>query len=244
MKSTLPGLLTVLQVVLVASAAEPAAKPTADQILDRYLEATGGRAALERLQTRIMKGRVEVTALGTDGAFEVRAKAPNKQVSQIAFEGFGSMREGYDGTVAWSAAPFQGVRVKEGGDLARVQRTTVFPRELKWKQVYQRLEVRGAEKVNGVDTWLVEGYPKTGKPDKLYFDQKSGLLVREESTVTSVVGELTFQVDLGDYREVDGVQVAFSIRMPKPAEVGFNIKIEEVKHNVAIPDAEFAKPAG
>lgn len=239
-----PSLLLAGLLVFVASApgARAADVPTASQVLDRYIEATGGRAALEKLKSRVMKGTVEVTALGASGQFEVRAMAPNRQVSKIEFGGFGILREGYDGTNAWTAVPGMGVRLKSGGELARTQRTMGFPRELRIAESYARLEVKGPAKVGAADAWLVEGSPKEGKPDRFYFDQKSGLLLREESTVESAVGEMIFQIDLDDYRVVDGVKVPFSIRIPQPAEMGFHVKIAEVKHNGEVSESEFSRP--
>jgi zinc protease len=216
--------------------------PSVARILDRYIEATGGRAALEKLKSRVMKGTVEVTALGASGQFEVRAKAPNRQVSKIEFGGFGVLREGFDGTNAWTAVPGLGVRLKTGGELDRTRRTMVFPRELKLAEAYEKLEVKGAAKVGTAEVWIVEASPKEGQPDRLYFDQKTGFLLREESAVESAVGEMKFQIDFDDYREVDGVKVPFSIRVPQPAEMGFHIKIAEVKHNGDLPDSEFGRP--
>jgi hypothetical protein len=64
--------------------------------------------------------------------------------------------------------------------------------------------------------------------------------VREEATVSSMLGELTFQVDFGDFREVDGVKVPFSVHMIKPTELQFTIS--SVKHNVDLKEELFSKP--
>lgn len=232
----------LLAVGVATGPARAETSPTAERLIERYIEAAGGRAALERLQSRLMRGRIDVSALGASGTFEIRSKVPDRQVSKIAFPVFGELREGYDGTEAWAVVPLQGLRVKDGEELARVRRSTGFPRELSLGKAYRRLEVKGAAEVEGRPAWKVEGHSGEGQPDRLYFDQATGLLVREETTVKTLVGEMTFQVDLGDYREVDGVQVPFSMRMPRPADVGFRIAIEEVRHNVPIAEAEFARP--
>jgi hypothetical protein len=191
-----------------------------------------------------LQGRIQVGALGAEGAFKAAAKAPNKQVSSMELAGLATLREGYDGKVAWTVLPFQGSSEKSGEELERVQRTSVFPRELKLKDVYARFEVKGATRLKDGDAWLLEAFPKRGKPDRFYFDQKSGLLLREEATVKSLMGEMTFIFDFSDYRDVDGVKVAFSIDMPQPAELGFKIRVDSVKQNVPLPDSEFSKPAG
>jgi len=240
------ALLSLLAVApgFVAGAAEPAsaAAPTAQAILDRYVEASGGKAALEKLQTRVTKGKMEMTTLGLSGNLELRAKAPGKQISTVELAGFGSIREGFDGTVGWTEAPGVGVTSKSGGELARDRRSKAFPRELKLKEVYERLEAKGAAKVAGADAWVVEASYAGGKPDRLYFDQKTGLLVREEATVATAVGEMIFQVDYADYRDVEGVKVPFLMKIPKPETMGFQIKVEDVKHNVPLQDSEFSKP--
>lgn len=218
------------------------ANPTVDQILDRYLESLGGRAALERLKTRVIQGEVEMVSLGVRGKLEVQNKAPNLQTSKIEFDGFGTMREGYDGKVAWSAAPFQGVTEKKGGELARVQRTMWFPRELRFKESYSRMEAKGSVKVGSTETWLVEGWPAAGKPDRLFFDKKTGLLVREESTVETAMGEMTFEIELGDYRVVDGVKVPHQHRIPKPEALNLRITVAQVVHNSDLKDSAFEKP--
>ncbi len=241
-----PILMAGLAIFFAASpftgAAEPTSGPTVQAILDRYIDAAGGRAALEKLKTRISKGKVEITTVGLSGAVEVKAKIPNKQLSSVDLAGFGAVREGFDGVVSWADAPGMGLREKDGAELARDQRSKVFPRELKLKEAYERMEAKGAAKVAGADAWVIEASPKGGKPDRLYFDQKTGLLVREESTVESPLGEMTFQIDLSDYRDVDGVKVPFLVKIPKPETMGFQIKLDEVKHNVDVSDAEFGKP--
>lgn len=217
--------------------------PSADDILNRYIEAAGGREALQKLTTRVMKGRIGVSTLGMSGEFVQKNKAPNLQATKTDFDGLPAMEEGHDGKVAWATLPGLGAREKSGGELARAKRSSVFPRELRLRDTYARFAVKGLAKIGDRSAWLVVATPSVGKPDHLYFDQQTGLLLREETTVeSSLVGELTFQIDYGDYRKVDGVMVPFSIAIPKPVEMGFSVKIEDVKHNVDIPDTAFAKP--
>ncbi|MCC7376043.1 MAG: hypothetical protein IT581_15400 [Verrucomicrobiales bacterium] len=241
-RSVLNRLLVLAWVSLATLAGAAEANPTVDQILKRYVESMGGQSAVERLKTRVLKGEVEMVSLGMKGKLEVQNKAPNLQTSKIEFDGFGTMREGYDGKVAWSAAPFQGVTEKKGSELSRVQRTTWFPRELKMKESYARMEAKGEAKVGGVDTWVVEGWPTAGKPDRLFFDKKTGLLVREESTVETSMGSMTFEIEYGDYREVDGVKVSHQQRIPKPETLNLRITVSEVAHNVDLKDSVFEKP--
>ena len=46
---------------------------------------------------------------------------------------------------------------------------------------------------------------------KLYFDTKSGLLVREVRFIKTPVGRNPYQVDYSDYRDVNGIKLPFHL---------------------------------
>jgi hypothetical protein len=77
---------------------------------------------------------------------------------------------------------------------------------------------------------------------KLCFDQESGLLVRMVRFAESPLGRNPTQVDLDDYRPVDGVQVPFHITLTEPTSTSI-IQLEDVRQNVTIDPATFARPA-
>src|SRR3989449_10913532 len=83
-----------------APAPKPApALPSVDQILDKYVQALGGKAAIEKLNSRVTKGRFEVPEQGLTGSLDAYAKAPNKTASVVELTGGGQFRPGYDGTL-------------------------------------------------------------------------------------------------------------------------------------------------
>src|SRR3989441_8892439 len=122
MKRTL-SLLFLLPVFAVAALAQggqqkpadskPAgAMPTADQIVDKYVQAIGGKAAIEKQTSRVSKGSFEIPAFGASGTAEVYEKAPNKSAAFINIPGFGVVQEGFDGKTAWAQDPQSGLRDK------------------------------------------------------------------------------------------------------------------------------------
>ncbi len=88
-------LSVALGVAAAAQAPQPpepkpaAALPTVDQVLDRYVEALGGKAAVEKLNSRVSKGTFDAVAQGASGTVEIYAKAPNKLASIADVSGFG-----------------------------------------------------------------------------------------------------------------------------------------------------------
>lgn len=223
-----------------AAASEP--MPSIDQILDKHIETIGGRAALEKLTSRQISGTFEIPAFGASGTLKAYAKAPNKNLSVADVPGFGQFLRGYDGAIAWEQDPTAGLREISGAELSARKRDADFQADLHLKTLFSKLAVKEKVKVGEKEAYLVEATPADGTPEKLYFDVKSGLLIRQDAERESAQGTALIETYFEDYKEVDGVKIPFTIKQVNPA-FAMTIKIDEVKHNVEIEDAKFAKPA-
>jgi hypothetical protein len=220
--------------------------PSVDSILEKFVAASGGKAALEKVTSRVIKGSLEVIGTPAMTNWEMYAKAPNKQFSQAELSGMGTFTDGFDGAVAWSKNPFDGLRVKEGEELAKVKRDADFHRELKLKTLYPGLAFKGTEKVDGEDAHVLESKPSGSSTERFSFSVKSGLLVRQESEFAGPQGKISADIRLEDYRATDGVKYPYALKVKMNAggqEFEFSLKIKELRHNVTIEDAKFAKPA-
>src|SRR5215813_4835567 len=231
-----------------AKAAEAGAKtttvePTVDQILDKYIQASGGRQAVEKITSRVTKGTVELSTMGLKGDIEIYAKAPNKTLTIINLSGLGEFREGYDGKIAWSQNPMMGLREKSGDELTAIAQTSDIHSQIKTRQLYSKLEFKGKEKVGNRETYVILATPADGAPVKMYFDTQTGLIARTDMTLETPEGQLQIETTVDDYREVDGIKIPFTMRQESSASSAV-IKLTEVKHNVAIDDAKFIKPSG
>jgi zinc protease len=221
--------------------APPSATPTVDQVLDKYVDALGGRAAWKKITSRQSTGTIEVPAMNLSGTFQVIEKAPNQTLSVVVVAG-ANFREGFDGKMGWSDDPQNGVREQSGAELEEARRQADFYHPLDLRQLYKKLTLTGTEKIGERNTYVVEGATGSGDPDKMYFDTETGLALRVVGQHHSPEGVSVVQEDLDDYRAVDGVRVPFSIRQTS-AENVFTIKIAEVHQNLPIDDAQFSKPA-
>jgi hypothetical protein len=215
--------------------------PTADEIIAKYVQASGGKAAHEKLTSRVEKGMFDLPAMGAGGPIEIYAKSPNKNLVIVTIEGAGAFLEGFTGSVAWAQDPMNGLRDKTGAELAMAKRNADFYAPIRMKEHYPKMEVKSTQKVGDKDAYVVVATPTEGSPETLYFDVQSGLLIRQEMIAATVQGEMKVDVYLEDYREVDGVKIPFTIKQNSDA-ISFVIKLTEVKHNVAIEDAKFNKP--
>ncbi|MFN0107901.1 MAG: hypothetical protein ACKVZH_03535 [Blastocatellia bacterium] len=224
--------------------AKPAASalPTIDEILEKYVKASGGKEAIQKLTSRTTKGTFEIESMGMTGGFQSFAKAPNKNATVIEIGGFGTVHQVFDGTKGWDSNPQTGLRELAGEELEAQKREADFYQTINMKSHYPKMTVKGKEKVGTAEAYLVEAAPAVGSPEKLYFDVTSGLLIRTDTERSSPDGKMAIEVYMSDYKQVDGVNIPHTLKQVTPM-FSMTIKMVEVKHNLAVEDAKFAKPA-
>jgi hypothetical protein len=238
------ALLVVLVAGLIPAAAQTAPQeslPSVDKILEKYVGALGGKAAIEKLTSRVAKGTFEMDQMPGPATEEIYEKAPNKQLSITDAPSFGVVKRAFNGTVGWQDMPQTGLQDVTGDQLAAMKRYSDFYREIKLQELYPKMTVKGKESVNGHDAYVVEATPADGPPELMYFDVGSGLLVRAQGQAEGPNGTVTIDYTFDDYREVDGINIPFVIHQSM-GDFAFTIRLTEVKHNVPIEDAKFDKP--
>jgi hypothetical protein len=205
--------------------------PTLQEILDRHIAAVGGRDAIAKLTTRVMKGRL-VTDLPTrqppvheSNGFWVYAKAPGRYLV-IQQSAFGTRREGYDGEICWSRA---GAEVALDAHYDRRFAWLLDPQNaLHMREYFPDMTVAGAATLDGRLMYRVD--IDDDPSHTLHFDAETGLLVR-----------LGIHRELHDYREVDGVLIPFRMAMSRKGGSSTYI-FDEIEHNVPVDDDRFAAP--
>lgn len=223
-------------------ASAPAPIPSAEQILNRYVEAAGGRAAWQKLTSRVSRGTIDAPSMNMSGTIEIYEKAPDRVLVVIVMAG-AQFRQGFDGAAGWSDDPQNGLREQTGPELAETRRDADFYRPLDLRRLYAKFTVRGREKIRERDTYLIEAAPpEGGEPDRIYFDAQTGLPLRLISRRHGPEGSAEVQEDLEDYREVDGVKLPFTMHQ-NGGDAPVTIQLSEARHNVPIDDSQFARPA-
>ncbi len=221
-------------------AAAPA--PTVDEILDRYVKALGGKEAIQKLTSRVARGDFEIPDQGAAGSVEIFSKAPNKRGLTITIDGFGEIKQAFNGTIAWADNPQAGYRELSGAELENQKRNSDFYQALRFKELFAKLTAGGIQKAGDRDAWLLEADTGSGKPQKYFFDAETHLLIRVETERESPMGgTMTIQTFLDDYKVYDGVKVATTIRQVNPQFTSI-MRLKEVQHNVAVDDVRFDKP--
>jgi hypothetical protein len=191
-----------------APASQPAAPQlTADDVLNKYIAAIGGQAAIDKLKTRVMKG--SYTTGGNSMNLEIDQAAPDK-VRVIFVSPQGQMERGFDGSAGWEKNP-RGVNDLPAPQLADLKSGFGLFRDIKLKEQFTRMSVR-KEKLDGKDVNVITGSALNGKRERLYFDATTGLLLRRIISTQTPIGVIPEETDYEDYRDVDGVKIPFTIK--------------------------------
>jgi photosynthetic reaction center cytochrome c subunit len=221
----------------------PAERPqpaNAETVLERYTAAVGGADAIKKVTSRVMNG--SIMANGNTSAIELITKAPNKRVS-ISHMGGGQSFTAFDGTIGWMGNTGRPAREMSTLEAEAAGLDAEFYLPLRIKEIFQQVRGGRPEEIGGLKCDVLTGTRPGRAPVRLYFDQKSGLLMRMVRYADTPVGRNPTQIDYADYREADGVKIPFRWTLSRP-NGRFTIQIAEVKSNVPVDDARFAKPAG
>lgn len=222
-----------------AGANPDAALPSVDQLLDRYEQAIGGKAALMKITNRVMKG----SRIGADGVLvpeEVYQRAPNRLLVITSYPDV-VFRSGFNGTLGWAKSS-RGESQISKEQLAELVRDAESYGNTRLRELYSQMKAGGKATVGDREAFVVDATTHTGLSERLYFDAQSGLLLRRYRESKTPLGQFPIQTDFEDYREVDGIKLPFSIRWSMPGR-SWGRKITEVKQNTAIDDAVFDMPA-
>jgi len=244
----------------------PGADP-AESILDRYIQASGGAQRLAGLTSISARGiAVGFGGFGGNGTVELVAKAPDKRATIILFKAEtnrGDQIRTYNGTTGWVRTPLNVVGEFQlvGSDLdgARVDAQLSFPGQIKTTltnlktgppttitdlpaPTSQSSVLQGAVGNQSHVVDVVQGTGPRGLLVTLYFDQQTGLLLRELRFGLSPIGRVPTQIDFGDYRDVNGIKLPF--RMTYAWLDGRDaIVLDEIRTNVPVDEAKFGRPA-
>jgi photosynthetic reaction center cytochrome c subunit len=242
-------------------------QPSADQIIDKYIQAIGGAQRLAGLTSYVAQGTsVGFGGFGGGGQVQIFAKSPDQHTMLIEFKDApdrGDSIRSYNGQIGWIKTPLTvlGEYQATGGELdgAKLDAQLAFPGQI--KRVLNNLHVglpdtisdlpgpssqigdqsdAGAMKDRPVQ--VVQGTTPGGTVATLYFDRASGLLLRVVRYSKSPIGRVPTQIDYSDYRDVGGIKMPFRVTFAW-LDGRDAIQLSAVQTNVAIDAARFGRPS-
>lgn len=174
--------------------------PEARAAVDRYLAATGGRAALDSIRSTHVKAKI--SALGLVGTTESWTRLPDRRATETLLGPF-KILDGYDGRVAWRTDPASGKPMRlDGKDLEEAVAGAWYDNE-RWLSPDQgggKVAIAGTERDAVGAYTVIEVTPPTGRPRRFYLNDATGLIDR----ASTKRDQLEIVSRFSDYRLVPG----------------------------------------
>lgn len=222
-------IVTALFMLLLARAHDRSAEAgDARDLLDRSLEALGGREAVSGIRSVASRGDVEMLGTGVTGTIESYRLSPCLSRSDISL-GFFEIIQGYDGERIWRVDP-NGmlVFVQDRESIAeRVTTCIIDSYHYLLSDEGFTVAVSGPDTVDGRPCTTVELSPSEGIPCRLYLDAETHLPAR--LTMETKNGPL--RETYGDYRPVQGVMFPHMTRIQ---QLSVNQTIEVRARSIAV----------
>src|SRR5579871_1034974 len=194
--------------------AQTPARPI-DDVLAKYIDALGGKAAVDKLQAVTITGTV-LNRASQSMPFTIDEKGA-KYREAVDAPG-GAVVRAFDGTAGWSATGTRVVAL-DGFPAQQIARDNILTLATTMKERYPNMTARAGQLAPApgaapIPVVTVSSGPAVNYTTETFvFDDSTGLLLRKTvRTATGLRGSLNEQWDYGDYRVVNGVKMPFEIK--------------------------------
>jgi hypothetical protein len=233
-----------LALAVCALAPAPAAAqqlPPAEQLVERYLQAVGGRDALLAPRTTRTRGTFEMPAAGVSGELEVVSGKPNRIATRVSIPALGEIRNGFDGTTGWSLDPMMGARLLTGGELEAAREQADPMAAVRDPSVFQSITTVEQTTMGGQACYKVRLVWKSGRESFDCYAVDGGLLVASINTQESPMGTMAVTTIVSDYRQFGNVRMPTKLTQEMMGQQQV-ITVTSVEFDV-VDDAAFNPPA-
>jgi TPR repeat protein len=235
---------------------DDAALPSAETVLDKYVEVTGGQAAYAKLHTQILNGTLQVGDSTAEANPMICHKtSPGSSHCVIRFGAIESI-EATNGQVVWSQGRFVesglNVSLKTYGEKALGLYLARFMSDGNWRDLYWKAQTAGIDYVKGQQCYKIvltlKDPPLQFLADDLgpeitrYYDTSSNLLVKTALIVKMPKGNIPVELLVSDYRKEGDILMPLTTVQNIPGKPPQVMTIQGVTHNAPIPSTYFALP--
>jgi hypothetical protein len=240
-----PSACRAVLVLVVLSIAGAGQAQTVDEIVALNLASKGGLEKWRAIDSVRMSGSMTTQGMNLD--MTVYARRPNHTRQELHVKG-ATLVQAFDGTTGWVVNPLMGSDAPQPmpDPLVEMMRNTAdFDGPLvDYEAKGHTVEYLGREKVGDAEAHHLKITLKSGDVQHSYLDVSTGVELRKSQEIDPGIGKTqTLQTEMRDYRPVDGVMVAHSIRQLMDGQPVAEMSITEVQFNAPdIQDSLFRMP--
>ena len=232
--------LCFLGIFLASVNASPGYSQTAKEIIEKMIEATGGRKALENIDDSTITGTIELIQEGYSGEITIYKKEPSKMRIDVELMGM-VITQAYDGNLVWWTNPQTGATEEMPATEAVSMKRDALPIDSTFNPEKYGIsfEYKGKESLEGKDHYIIEQTYADGFEVTLYVDCATYLITKSKGTISSEIGEAEFEQVASDYKKVHGLTIAHTVTSYLNGAESRIIIITDVQYNTGLEDSLF-----
>jgi hypothetical protein len=182
---------------------------TAEEVINNYVTAIGGKDAISKIKDLTMTFTGEVQ--GANLEVVIQKKTPNKFSQAVNVTGMGEVQKQVcDGTKVRASGMQGSEDITDPEKVKAVAMQAVIVPEAEYTAMGAKLTYAGKEKVNNADAHKLEVTIGSVKMTEFY-DAATGLKVRQMITAETPMGSQTIISDYSDYKDISGVKFAHKL---------------------------------
>ncbi len=205
---------------------------TAETVISDYLNAIGGLSKLNSIENIIIMMEAEVQGLTIESV--LYHKAPNKLSMSNKMLGNIVQQSVFDGEKGFSVNMGKSEPMKDQRLADMKVDARIFPERF-YGELGVTTTIKGIELVNGKKAYRIDILYPSGTKKVNYFDMETSLKVRE----VDYEGEAVITNDIGDYKEVDGIKIPYSVTVTGAMPMPLELKTSAVEVNTEISEELF-----
>lgn len=178
--------------------------PSVAEVLQRNVEATGGKDALLKHKSMTIHGRYQVPAAKLDLETTIYTKDGKLLWTAILPNGK-TASSGYDGQMAWDIDPSGKATIHEGDEAKSVARDADMYYHLHVMNYFKSMEVVGVQDFNGRPCYHLKGVNNWGRVNEHFYDKQNGLLLGYAFNTAWRGGKGDATETFEDYKDFGGV---------------------------------------
>jgi tetratricopeptide (TPR) repeat protein len=216
------------------------ALPTVDDVLNKYVQAIGGAAAVNAVTSRVVKGTLDIVGVSRGGTFETYTVSPNKSLSIVKPGPTETMKAGYNGRIGWMQTQ-TGVRLLKGPELDAVRSDADLYPIINLKNNYPKLTLAGKSKIGYREVYVLDLQQASGAVDRLFIDAESYLPVRMNTIRILQGASIPVEIYFDDWRDADGLKMPYVLTHSFQKRT-MTLTVKEIKTNVPVDGKIFERP--
>lgn len=176
--TTMGAALAIAAAFATSALAQSAARlPTAQEVLDRNVKATGGAAALLHYKSITVHGQLTIPAKNLTLETVTYTKGGDKLLQKVTLPDGTENRSGFDGTTAWDLDHSGKASLATGDIIKTTARDADMYYHLHVMKYFRSMQVVGVGDFNGRPCYHLKGVNNWGKTNEQFYDKETGLLL-------------------------------------------------------------------